>query len=543
MILRKLFPLLAVLLLSGCVEKNLQPGNGEVRISYDWSQLPQGNTRPDGMVAWFYPDNGTGVPFSIEGERLGQPLALPRGSYRVLLFNKDVSGMNFTDLTDFERACISLQPLGTRSDAVFPSVGWLYGGALLALRVDGSGVLEQTVVMRPYVRRVKVVIQTDVTMVDASYGILGNTAVGVLLKDGCPAPLGNGTTRFEFHKTTNGLQADFTVFGVDSTAGGDLKNEMTVVVEDKTGNRNDLKIDVSDILAGNNNDGSSQVENELTGIGKVTVIVDDWGTDDEDNSLTETPIRLSASVGMPVRSVFRKFKGEYGVTVEKVGGSVPLYMNNQVVVEENGQSVVGEQMYYPLGKVNIYAYAPYAAIPPVTWQVTGDTLIDDLLWAKVDGQEETDAEVALNFGHLLSALRVELTCGINIPESDFQAAKVYVRNMVTTADVDLTRGFVTKQADADVTELQLRTSIGDDGKIRASTLIVPQTFNAGQVLLYVVVREDLVFTYKPGTELLFNPGKRQTILLTLEDVTAFPESVLTKSSGIDVRAMVREEKF
>lgn len=529
----------------GCVEKELSPAAGEVRLSYDWAALAGEAAVPGDMVAYFYPEEGERKPLCFEGEQLQGPLSLARGNYRLLSFNRDVNRIYFTNLEDFDLANASLRPYGTKAgdDTYLPVADWLYGGMQGTLNVDAAGAQTSVIRMNPYVRRVRVVVETDPAVVKSSYGTLENTAIAVRLKDGKPAPMGNGTTRFEITRTEEGLLADFVIFGVDSSALSEsgLDNKMNIVIEDTDGNMHGLEIDVTPEISGDGSTGN--VEEEMVGIGKVTVSVGGWVDDGEDNTVTETPIRLAAYMGIAVRSSDRNFTGDYGVTVEKAGASqFVLYGNNKVSVDVLGESVLQTMMYYPLDRVNIYAYAPYAAAEPSTWTVRGDTLADDLLWARVKGQAETREEVPLRFSHLMSALSVELIRGENIPAADFEKTEVYFRNTVTSAKVDMRAGTVAVQdADAEDIRPQVNVAAGNSG-MRTVALIVPQTVKAGEVLVYIKVagRKDLVYMYKHSGDMVFTAGSRKVIRLTLNDAAP---AVATKSAVREITGVVTEERF
>lgn len=546
---QKFIPILFLLFAAGCVEKDLIPGGGQVRLHYDWTQLVEDGTSPGELVAYFYSEDSDRAPQCFEGAQLDQALPLARGNYRVLTFNRKTDRMNFMDLSDFDRANASLKPYGTKAgeQLFLPVADWLYGGVLLSMKVDGGQPVEQTVGMSPYVRRVRVEIKTNVNVVDTSYGKLENTAIAVRLKDGHPAPMGNGTTCFELRKTNGGLLADFVIFGVDSTgfSGDELKNKMNIVVEDAAGNRNELNVDVSDEIADGSGEGS-KIEEEMAGIGKVIITIDGWENDSDDNSVTETPIRLAACMGVPVRSGDVDFTGKYGVTVGKSGqASGVLYSNNGVTVDRNGHSLPDVPMYYPFGSgVDIFAYAPYAAEPPSVWTVTGDMTADDVLWAKVAGQPETTAEVPLRFEHLLSALRVEVVRGANVAAADFEKTEVYIRNTVITSTLDLKVGKAVVQVVA-ATEIKAQNDLGSDqDRVVADVMVIPQTVVANQTLICVRVAgvEGANYLYRHVEALVFEAGIRKTIRLTLNDVPA-TTAVTTKAACPLVNAEITEENF
>lgn len=537
-----------LLLAGGCVETDLVPGSGEVRFDYDWTTLTDGTVVPSGTVAYVYPDApGKVAAFYGENELKGG-VRLARGAYRVLTFNQNVERINFTDLADFDLARASLRPLGTKAgeNTLLPPADWLYGGVVTDLQVNGRDNLVRTIAMNPYIRRIHIEIQTDASKIETASGKLTNTAIGINLKDGKPAPTGNGTTQFELTKTERGLLADFVIFGVDSSAwtgDSELKNIMEISVVDAQNNRNELEVDISGEIAGGNGSGG-KVEEEMTGIGLVRITVDGWEADDEDNSLTETPIRLTAYRGVPVKSAGNAFMGEYGVFVERDGTSASmLYTNNKVSVDAQGNSLCAEEMYYPTGLINVYAYAPYSENAPATWTLTGNMEQDDLLYVRMTGLSETPNAVALNFGHLMSALRVEVIRGTHISEIDFDKTEVYVRNTVTTAGLDLKTGSVTVDVSG-VSELRPQlVPVTVENGMAVETCIIPQSVEAGKVLVYIKVagREDLIYTYKSADELVFASGRRKVLRLTLNDVVT---NALTKSVGQErVEVQIREENF
>lgn len=111
-----------VLLLSSCEHKELCYHHDHYttfRLAYDWRDAPDAD--PAGMVVFFYPEDSSKevLRYDFNG-RDGGEITVPQGKYRLLTYNNDTSGVQFTDPEDhsaFTRIGGLLEPLGINSRA------------------------------------------------------------------------------------------------------------------------------------------------------------------------------------------------------------------------------------------------------------------------------------------------------------------------------------------------------------------------------------------------------------------------------------------
>lgn len=549
-----------LLLLAACVEKDLLQPEGSVKFVYDWGGVAEnGGKLPERMMVCFYPLEPGKMPISKEIGAVAENINLPGGSYKVLTFNPGVSHVGFENLNDFEMANARLQPMGARSsESLFPSPGWLFGGSLPEITVGNGSQMEVKVGMQSYVKRVKVAIEADISVIDTSFGSLDNTAVGVRLKDGQVAPAGNGTVCFELHKTEQGLLADFTIFGVDETAvaAGGLKNHLHFTLQDLSGRENDFVLDVTGKLGDALKPGDGRepvIVEDVAGLGVVKIIVSDWIPDDEDNSVSETRIRLAAFTGVPVRSGLAEFAGTFGVYVAAKGqapGRDNFYKN--VRVEAPG-GVMSETMYYPTGgNVDIYAYAPFKGIAGTAEATLNFTLAaatteaelkqNDFLWANLKNQVETAGELPLVFDHRMSQLEVQVIRGEGISSAlDFTGTTVEILGLRGEATIRLTDGAVTVNQTVAVQNIVPVTTAAEVDKITTKAIVIPQTTVSGMSLFRICVggANGQPYIYKPAAPLVFRPGYRQVVRLTLKDGVA----PLSRSGERGCEWAVSEEKW
>ena len=108
----------------------------------------------------------------------------------------------------------------------------------------------------------------------------------------------------------------------------------------------------------------------------------------------------------------------------------------------------------------------------------------DFLWAKSSGLTAANPNVTLYFKHLLASVRVTLTEGDGFENGEWNGLDkfVTVNNTARNAYVDLSTGEVTCTGEKDGTNI---IACQDRGDFRA--IVVPQTVNAGDVLLNITV--------------------------------------------------------
>ncbi len=88
---------------SGCIYEEMKPcGPAEVLLEPDWALSP--GASPDGMAYCFYPSDG-GAPWRFDfSGREGGRITLPEGTYGLIAFNDDTSGVLFSGLDSYSDA-------------------------------------------------------------------------------------------------------------------------------------------------------------------------------------------------------------------------------------------------------------------------------------------------------------------------------------------------------------------------------------------------------------------------------------------------------
>lgn len=113
------------ILFSSCRHKDLcyhHKHYTKLRIEFDWRDAP--DAWAEGMSVFFYPEDPTQevIRFNFKG-RQGGEIEVPQGRYKLLTYNNDTSGVQFSYTDDheahtaFTRSGEILEPLGIRSRA------------------------------------------------------------------------------------------------------------------------------------------------------------------------------------------------------------------------------------------------------------------------------------------------------------------------------------------------------------------------------------------------------------------------------------------
>lgn len=129
----------ALLFIAGCDHKEIVcPGDTPalLELRFDWQKAP--GARPSGMTVYFFPaDSHTKLwRFDIAG-REGGAVELPLGRYRMLAFNNDLRGVQFSTTAAFDTFTASAMALSPQ--LVAPS-GMLYAAAVDHFEVTMCGV-------------------------------------------------------------------------------------------------------------------------------------------------------------------------------------------------------------------------------------------------------------------------------------------------------------------------------------------------------------------------------------------------------------------
>lgn len=241
-----------------------------------------------------------------------------------------------------------------------------------------------------------------------------------------------------------------------------------------------------------------------------------------------TPINLTSSVA--TRSISQNIQDtqiaagvQVGVFAQSGGTAIENGDNNALTADGNG-AFSGTTMYFPEeGDVSIYAYAPYNQ----DW--VGKLSTDNEFTVKTDQSSDADycasdlmigvpstgnpvssttEAVQLNFKHKLTKLNINFnvgTSGINL-----QGATVKVKNVKTTATVNIETGTVTESATSASADITVAVFDAAATTFTASVIFVPQTITANTAFVEVETTSAGSFTAPLSQDVTFEGGKKYT---------------------------------
>lgn len=142
------------------------PTVGEVKLVFDWAQVPDGTAAPSDMSVHFYPKEGAAV--SAKTDDQGGDFFLPRGQYSLLVFNEDGVAVtlrtNENGLDNNIVSVIKVAPPLTGAASTEPYIGQprtLYSVADVSsdFFVEVGEKIEKTVQPENHIRQAKVVVR------------------------------------------------------------------------------------------------------------------------------------------------------------------------------------------------------------------------------------------------------------------------------------------------------------------------------------------------------------------------------------------------
>ena len=197
-------------------------------------------------------------------------------------------------------------------------------------------------------------------------------------------------------------------------------------------------------------------------------------------------------------------------------------------VYRDGQFVSSATAYFPDATTanTFYAYYPYnqtgfrsntssLAVAVATDQsdaasrTASDWMVAVTRNVKPDGQA-----VPVAFRHILSLMQIRMTAGDGVTADELLEAEVLLKDFCSTAlyDVDAE----TFGEPADVTDIRPygTTRIEGDYVTGLSAVVVPQTREAGETVIYFTFKGKTM-AYKPSSEFTFEPGKSHLFTATI----------------------------
>lgn len=203
--------------------------------------------------------------------------------------------------------------------------------------------------------------------------------------------------------------------------------------------------------------------------------------------------------------------------------------NNLPVTFDGAVWTPEQTIYWGEGKSDVYAYYPYmdeiTDVESQYFEVAADQTgggyeSSDLLWAKAGGVKQTDGAVNLQMSHVMSKLTVKIVAGEDYVGSLPSDASVLLHSTVTGAQVDLTKGSVSKDPysgtkSIKMKKLGIRTVDGVDAVVYEA-IVVPQMIERS-VPLFEINSKSVSYLIEDYFN--FRPGVAYTYTVTLNTST------------------------
>lgn len=241
-----------------------------------------------------------------------------------------------------------------------------------------------------------------------------------------------------------------------------------------------------------------------------------------------TPINLTSSVA--TRSISQNIQDtqiaagvQVGVFAQSGGTAIENGDNNALTADGTGGFTGGNTMYFPEeGDVSIYAYAPYnsnwAGMLSTDNEFTVQTdqssdanyCASDLMIGvpSTNPVPSTTEAVQLNFKHKLTKLNINFNVGTS--GIDLKGATVKVKNVKTTATVNIETGIVTESTSPAVADITAAVFDAAATTFTASVIFVPQTITANTAFVEVETTSAGSFTAPLSQDVTFEGGKKYT---------------------------------
>lgn len=237
--------LLMAAVVTGCVKRELDCITGEsVKITFDWSHLPDSRDIPPAMELRFYGNDGTCL-FSQQSSSDVFCGWLPAGKYRVLIYNPDAIGMAFYNMESYADAQIWTLPQqendGPHNQPEYPRNA--YGLSIGELSVHTGQRNDTTVIPLTYTRNI--ILQLEMNgyteeLAECS-ATIGGLSQALSLSTGLPAGSATASVSTRLQPDNNAFKGSFHVLGNDK----DHPNILTLQFMFADGFRKTLTKDVT----------------------------------------------------------------------------------------------------------------------------------------------------------------------------------------------------------------------------------------------------------------------------------------------------------
>jgi hypothetical protein len=240
------------------------------------------------------------------------------------------------------------------------------------------------------------------------------------------------------------------------------------------------------------------------------------------------------SLGEGTKATSSNFESgdKVGIYVVEYNGEVaaPLqisgnWVNNASVTYDGSVWMSTKLIYWPQteNKVDVYGCYPYMDLISVDEQpfsvaldqstsresdVLGGYEASDLLWAKSSGVTKENGTVELSYKHIMSKLLIKLVKGPEYSGDFPDISELYIHNVVPTAIVDLTNGYVVKDMYGEETTIKAKRV--DNGTFEA--IIVPQRIESSKPLVELI---SYGVSYLMESSFYFRNGKVHMLELTI----------------------------
>lgn len=191
------------------------------------------------------------------------------------------------------------------------------------------------------------------------------------------------------------------------------------------------------------------------------------------------------------------------------------HVDNMCFELKNSSWTPAETIYWldKTTKADFYAYYPYSAsanISAHSFSVMADQSAEanywasDFLWGKATSAPKATVDITTN--HVFSNVLINLVAGDGFTDADLTDAVVKVKNVKTSATINLATGVATATGSAaTITPWKVDTSY--------RAMVVPQTIASGTELISVTV-DGVEYTLKLGATFVAN--EQHTITVTVD---------------------------
>lgn len=260
-----------ILIVTGCnKDKSPEVDRASINYSFKWSEVLVGRPVPKRLSYCFYSlENGSMLQF--ESDSSGLKTSLPPDKYKLLIYNCDVSHIEFRDMDKFEtaKACILASKATQRTGG---GVDPLYGVAIEELIVKQGKETPAEFTPTPLVREVNLHIKVQgANYITSCKGSLSGVAASLSLSRQEVIPDNPATVHFEATPSAEGASANVMILGKPfkkEEGGGEPpvelpKNEVVLDFTLKDGSTVSSTIDLGDSI-NNTEGGDIQVDVEAT---------------------------------------------------------------------------------------------------------------------------------------------------------------------------------------------------------------------------------------------------------------------------------------